>query len=340
MDNQKKYFAFKLTKLFEIAGSKTTPKKNIEFDNDGEFPYITTQATNNGVAGWSNQYTEEGNVITIDSATIGYASYQSKNFTASDHVEKLIPKFNLTEEVALFIVTILNETRLNYGYGYEDKRSQTALKKEVIPLPADENNNPDWKYMENYIKHLMMISKNKLMKLSDKPLIKEIDVTSWKSFLLGQLFDIKKGKRLTKANMIPGDIKFVGASGFNNGETNRISNNTYLHPANVISVCYNGSVGETFYQDEPFWASDDVNVLYPKFDMTRNIAMFMIPIIRNVGVNEFKFIDKWTKDLMEVTEIKLPITSDNRPNWEYMEKYIEKIYDMSVDKFKSLSKLY
>lgn len=167
MDNQKKYFAFELTKLFEVTGSKTTPKKNIEFDNDGEFPYITTQATNNGVAGWSNQYTEEGNVITIDSATIGYASYQSKNFTASDHVEKLIPKFNLTEEIALFIVTILNETRLNYRYGYEDKRSQTALKKEVIPLPVDENNNPDWEYMENYVKHLMTISKNILMELSD-----------------------------------------------------------------------------------------------------------------------------------------------------------------------------
>ena len=42
---------------------------------------------------------------------------------------------------------------------------------------------------------------------------------------------------------------------------------------NKITVCYNGSVGETFYQDQPFLASDDVNVLYPKFDMTKEIRL-------------------------------------------------------------------
>ena len=58
--------------------------------------------------------------------------------------------------------------------------------------------------------------------------------------------------------------------------TAKIANKEHLHKGGTITVSYNGSVGETFYQEEPFWASDDVNVLYPKFNLTKNIAMFKI----------------------------------------------------------------
>lgn len=44
----------------------------------------------------------------------------------------------------------------------------------------------------------------------------------------------------------------------NNGCTAMVGNTENMHPANTITVCYNGSVGETFYQDRPFLASDDV----------------------------------------------------------------------------------
>lgn len=45
----------------------------------------------------------------------------------------------------------------------------------------------------------------------------------------------------------------------NNGCTAMVGNTENMHPANTIIVCYNGSVGETFYQDRPFLASDDIN---------------------------------------------------------------------------------
>ncbi|HED7232452.1 TPA: restriction endonuclease subunit S [Campylobacter jejuni] len=49
---------FKLEDLFEIGGSKTTPKKTLEEIGNGNYPYITTQATENGVAGYYNFYTD------------------------------------------------------------------------------------------------------------------------------------------------------------------------------------------------------------------------------------------------------------------------------------------
>ena len=98
----------------------------------------------------------------------------------------------------------------------------------------------------------------------------------YKQFKIGELFEIKKGKRLTKADMIDGNINFIGATSVNNGITARISNDKYIHPSGTITVTYNGSVGEAFYQIEPFWASDDVNVLYPKFQMNEKIALFFL----------------------------------------------------------------
>lgn len=150
----------------------------------------------------------------------------------------------------------------------------------------------------------------------------KIDISAWKKFSLGTLFRIEKGTRLTKANMKEGNINFIGASSFNNGVTAKIGNIEHLHPANTITVSYNGSVGEAFYQTQEYWASDDVNVLYPNFTLNEFIAMFLLPIIKLAG-QRYAFIDKWKKEDMEQDSIPLPASVDGEPDWEYMEKYIK-----------------
>lgn len=144
-----KYFV--LSDLFEITGSKTTPLKKLKELGEGEYPYVTTQATNNGVSGFYNFYTESGNILTIDSAVAGFCSYQKNKFSASDHVEKLIPKFNLNKYVAVFLTLILNKEQYRYNYGR--KAAQMRLKIAKIKLPS-KNGNPDFEYMENFIKSL------------------------------------------------------------------------------------------------------------------------------------------------------------------------------------------
>lgn len=149
-------------------------------------------------------------------------------------------------------------------------------------------------------------------------------MSGWGEFKIKDLFDVIKGTRLTRADMKDGAIKFIGSSAMNNGETHRIANNEKLHPANTITVCYNGSIGETFYQDEEFWASDDVNVLYPKFEMNKYHALFICPIIKSIG-QKYAFIDKWKQEDMKNEIIQLPITSTGSPNWQYMEDYMRRI---------------
>ena len=154
--------------------------------------------------------------------------------------------------------------------------------------------------------------------------MERINISGWKSFKIGDLFEVKKGTRLTKADMKPGEIRFIGSSATNNGLTARIGNSEHIHPANTLTVCYNGSVGETFYQDKPFWASDDVNVLYPKFEMNMYIAMFIIPIIKTAKAR-YNYVDKWRLEVMIESEIKLPATDDGKPDYAYMDRYMRDV---------------
>ena len=142
---------FDIVKLFKVSGSKTSPVLELEEYGKGKYPYVTTQATNNGIEGFYDYYTEDGGVITSDSAVIGYCAYQPLPFSASDHVEKLFPKFKINKYIAMFLVTVLNQEQYRYNYGR--KCSQTRMRKIKIKLPA-KNGKPDFEFMENYIKSL------------------------------------------------------------------------------------------------------------------------------------------------------------------------------------------
>ena len=154
---------FNYTDLFRISGSKTTPLEDLEGYGKGAYPYVTTQAVNNGVEGYFNFSTEKGGVLTIDSAVLGFCSYQEKDFSASDHVEILTPLFKINKYIALFLTTIINKEQYRYSYGR--KCSQIKLKKSRIKLPVTPSGEPDWQFMEDYIKSLPY-SKN--LELSDK----------------------------------------------------------------------------------------------------------------------------------------------------------------------------
>lgn len=152
-----------------------------------------------------------------------------------------------------------------------------------------------------------------------------IDTSTWKEFKYKDLFEIKKGVRLTKAEMSKGHINYIGASAFNNGVTQKISNDSNIHCGNTITVCYNGSIGAAFYQENEFWASDDVNVFYPKFAMDKYIGLFLTSLIRKEG-GKYRFLDKWTREKMKETSIMLPCTKDGAPDFKYMKNFIKDIY--------------
>ena len=141
--------------MFKVSGTITThPGILIK---GGNIPRITCSATNNGLDSFCENYpTEKGGVITIDSATIGFTSYQNYDFLATDHVEKIFFKNGkkITCFLGLFIKQVIDKAvNKKYNYGY--KFSQSRIKKQIILLPTTPQGEPDYKFMEEYIKELI-----------------------------------------------------------------------------------------------------------------------------------------------------------------------------------------
>lgn len=169
-----------------------------------------------------------------------------------------------------------------------------------------------------------------------------LNLDEWKEFILENLFDIKKGKRLTSADQEEGTNNYIGAIDSNNGVANHIGQKP-IHSGNTISLSYNGSVGEAFYQPEPYWATDDVNALYSCYEgFNKYIGLFLVAVIRKEKY-KFSYGRKWTLENMKKTKINLPIQhnkdgtifidsskkySDDGyvPDWKFMESYIKSLH--------------
>ena len=143
-----------------------------------------------------------------------------------------------------------------------------------------------------------------------------------RKFKIDDLFNIESGIRLTKAEISKGDINFLGAIATNNGIREKIKT-TKIRKANCITVNYNGSVGEAFYQPEPFFASDDVKVYRAKGKWIINElnALFLATAIKTAG-KAFCYSQKWSAKKMKYTYISLPVRKTGEPDYEFMETYI------------------
>ena len=163
-----------------------------------------------------------------------------------------------------------------------------------------------------------------------------LNTSEWKEYRLGDLFEIKKGKRLTSEDQTEGTTPYIGAIDSNNGVSNYIGQ-APIHEGNTISLSYNGSVGQAFYQPIPFLATDDVNVLYFRdktISFNRNMALFICTILKQEQYR-YCYGRKWVLDSMNETMLKLP-TKDGKPDWSYMEKYISSLKSQAVTSTKKV----
>jgi len=312
----------KLNELFKVKNGLSSSSVDISEDKTDNFnvPYIRPSSNyHNLVAGFVNKNEIKENYIfpseTIFVSTDGqgshsYAYVSPVEFVPNSNVCVLIPKIKMDLKEKIFYAMIITKNRYRFSYGRKPKWKRFTS----ISVPS-KNEIPKWVYNFNTDK----ISFNSSLENST------IDLKSkkWKWFKYENLFVIKKGKRLTKANMIEGKTPFIGSIDSNNGYREYIGQSPN-HLGNTITINYNGSVGEAFYQPNPFWASDDVNVLYPKFELNKYLAFFLITLIRKEKFR-FNYGRKWETERMKDSLIKLPIEKNGNPDFEFMENYIKSL---------------
>ena len=250
---------FKISELFPVLQNG---KANQGMLSDGyDCFYVGAKKDDNGVmlhCAYDSALIQKGNCIIFicnGQGSVGYANYMDVDFIGSTDIvagyNKMLNQYN-----GLFIATVLCQERPKYSFG---RKWKTHLKDTVIKLPQTIEGFPDWDFMEQYIKSLNYKPLTTQNRLSQHP----FNINFWQEFCLGDIFKIEKGKRLTSDDQTEGNTPYIGAIDSNNGVANYIGQEA-IHAGNTISLSYNGSVGEAFYQPNPFWATDDVNVLYFK----------------------------------------------------------------------------
>lgn len=90
-----------------------------------------------------------------------YRPYKYKMVTHA-RVFALIPKFDMSNSIGLFMATIF--FHLKEKYSYSNMCSFNKIKNEMILLPA-KNDEPDWEYMEDFITNQQEKIKNQLKEL-------------------------------------------------------------------------------------------------------------------------------------------------------------------------------
>jgi hypothetical protein len=288
----------------------------MDFVENGDINFISRDSKNNGCVGTVKQYGEiepfkEGLItVSLGGSFLLSSFVQPKKFYTAQNVAVLTSRREMKLSKKIFYCKCISMNRFKYSaFGREANKTLKFLQ---VPETV-----PSW--LEEYA----IKAETELIKPFKKQVI-SLESVKIGVFTYSELFDVEKGKRIVVSKTLQkGDCPYVSAADKNNGISNYLDLEPN-HKGNTITVCYTGSIGETFYQPNDYWASDNVNVLYPKFSLNPFIAMFLITLIRKEKYR-FSYGRTWHKGRMEKSTIKLPITEDKKPDWDFIEKFIKSL---------------
>lgn len=155
--NTREWGEFRVGELFEVKISKSVDKGGLEFAEDGEYDFIGRTPLNNGIQGRLNKLKFEANQEgTYSIAQIGMhvCQYRERKWYASQNIFVLTPFAEKSHKANKFIATVITRY-LNCAYGedtYATYPTAKTLPHLKIKLPVDKTGQPDWAYMEEYMR--------------------------------------------------------------------------------------------------------------------------------------------------------------------------------------------
>lgn len=141
---------FRVGELFDAERGKV---KNIQPLTPGATPIIAAGAYNQGIAGMYAIDSAYKNRITVscNGAGCGSTFYHPYEFNVNGDAITLIEKKCMSDRAKQFVACILNAT-FTRKFSYEEKCSPQKALAEAMRLPIDKTGQPDWAYMEEYMR--------------------------------------------------------------------------------------------------------------------------------------------------------------------------------------------
>lgn len=345
---------FNVTRLFDICAGNYYSSDDYEY---GTTPYVSASATNNGVGQMIDLPPDFSENKIVTGKVECKAFYQGKPFSATSDVNIFAPKFEMTQNVGLFLTSIItfNENG-KWSYG---RQCRVGDSKEIVvklPIQHNEDNTPvidenrsysnegyipDWQFMEDYIKslhHKPITTKVK------SGIVKKLDVANWEEFTINHLFDIYTGGDLVISELEVGSIPVASNSCENNNIafcTTKIHGRKLFNHKISISIADRGCY-HAFIQPKDFYIATRVKALVIKdtIKITLKQLCFIVSVINQESF-KFSYGRNCCANLPYI-KIKLPIKhnsngcpaidknrtySDNGyiPDWQFMEDYINSL---------------
>lgn len=142
----------------------------------GIVPYVSSTANNNGV----DDYIEAtpgtrafGDCISLaNSGSVGTAFYEPFEYVASDHVTALKTE-GMSKYVYLFLTSTIEKQGSNFNFNREI--NDARIKNMQIMLPVTDSGEPDYAYMEQYAKNMMLRKYKQYLEFINRQNVAEVE---------------------------------------------------------------------------------------------------------------------------------------------------------------------
>lgn len=176
MLDEKEWDEFFIGDLFEVSRPKSRNKDDYDFGNT---PFVASGALNNGVMKCCDAKQDEqldaGNCITV-SPVDGSTFYQPMDFLGRGGAGSSILMLRsdwLNLYLGQFIARTVRQTCSKYTYGHMGNKD--SIKRERIMLPIDDSGKPDYEYMEQYAKNMMLRKYKQYLEFVNRQNATEVD---------------------------------------------------------------------------------------------------------------------------------------------------------------------
>lgn len=310
-----------LNELFHVQYGNQLDLYKLESNEDSDINFVSRSRANLGVVCKVSRlkdvepYPAGLITVTLGGTYLLSSFVQQGRFYTAQNVKVLTPKTEMSLNEKIFYCKSIELNRFRYtSHGRE---ANVTL--DTLPVPCE--------VPKEFLKISVDLSKPAVTTTLKEPL--ELNQEGWQWFRYDQLFTIERGRGARVGDVKEeGRVPFITSTDQNNGLKGFVDAEA-AHEGNVITVNRNGSVGEAFYQPEPFCSTEDVHVFVPKFDLTKHVAMFLVTLIKKEKYR-YNYGRKWGLGRMNESLIKLP-AKDGQPDFEFMENYIKSLpYSGSV----------
>jgi hypothetical protein len=352
----KQWHQFKILDIFETetVGKKLQvptgsyiAKKDLR---DGNIPRITVSGVNNGIAGYYSDtidvqdYRIFNNFISV--SFLGTVFYQEGQASLDMKVHCLKPKnINLNKHIAWFLVSIIRKV-ITYST-YNDQLSSTVLPNLIISLPSKMHTNgkyePDWQYMEDYIKSIekKVQSSSIQFSLSSKIEKESIDSHKWKEFKIDDLFHNKfvKPEVWHTRELVEDEtgIPYVVRTKFNNGIKYNVLKTEKMTPSPAGTISFGAENATFFYQEKEYVSGRDIYYI-DTTNLPKNTCLFLVACLQKI-TDKYSYNYGMFPDLVKEEVIKLPTDNNGNPDWNYMDNYIIQTKERAKTRLSNLENL-